>query len=123
MEWTVENRTDHVVVTTRGDFNVVDHRRMIEDILTRDFWRPGTAVLFDHRGMSFGGSGYAQMRAAAGNHQEHNRSIGGGRAAVVVSTLADYGRGRQFELMTDGVVDASMHIFLDPEEALAWLRG
>lgn len=31
MEWTVEGRTDHVVVTPRGTFNVAEHRRMVED--------------------------------------------------------------------------------------------
>ena len=121
MEWTVEDRTDHLVVTTRGAFNVAEHRRMVEDIVTRDFWRPGTAVLFDHRELSVGDSGYAQMMEARENHLEHNDRIGDGKAAIVMGTRADFGRGRQFELLADGRVDARLHVFLDPEEALAWL--
>lgn len=121
MEWTVEDRTDHVVVTTRGTFNVAEHRRMVEDIVSRAFWRPGAAVLFDHRELSFGDSGYAQMMEARENHLENNARIGDGKAAIVMGTRADFGRGRQFELLTDGRVDARLHVFLDPEEALVWL--
>jgi hypothetical protein len=121
MEWTVEDRTGHVVVTTRGVFSVAEHRRMVEDIVSRDFWRPGTAVLFDHRELSFGDSGYEEMRDAGENHLALNTRIGDGKAAVVMGTRADFGRGRQFELLTDGRVDARLHVFLDPEEALAWL--
>jgi hypothetical protein len=117
----VEHLTSHVVVTTRGAFDVAEHRRMVEDIVSRDFWRPGTAVLFDHRELSFGDSGYAQMREAGENHLANNDRIGDGKAAVVMGTRADFGRGRQFELLTDGRVDARVHIFLDPEEALVWL--
>lgn len=36
MEWTVEDPADHIVVTTRGVFNVAEHRRMLEDIVSRD---------------------------------------------------------------------------------------
>ncbi|HEX6372851.1 MAG TPA: hypothetical protein VF006_28270 [Longimicrobium sp.] len=121
MDWTVEDCTDHVVVTTRGAFDAAEHRRMVEDIVTRDFWRPGTAVLFDHRELSFGGSGYQQMLEARENHLAHNTDIGDGKAAVVMGSRADFGLGRQFELLTEGQVDARMHIFLDPVEALAWL--
>src|SRR5688500_8845663 len=114
MEWTVEDRSDHVVVTTRGTFDVAEHARMVEDIVTRDFWRPGTAVLFDHREMTFGDSGYAQMSEAAQNHRAHDVHIGDGKAAILVATLADFGRGRQFELLADGRVNARLHVFLDP---------
>ena len=121
MEWTVEDRSDHVVVTTRGVFTVAEHRRMVEDIVSRDFWRPGTAVLFDHRELSFGDSGYAQMLEARENHLENDTRIGGGKAAIVMGTRADFGRGRQFELLAAGRVEAQLHVFLDPDEALAWL--
>ena len=123
MEWTVDfgRAEEYVVVTTRGVFSPDGHRRMTEDIISRDEWRPGTAVLFDHRQLDFGASGFAIMQRAGENHREHDDRIGNGKAAVLVKTPADYGRGRQFQLLTEGRVGARLQIFLNEGEARRWL--
>jgi hypothetical protein len=123
MEWTVEHRAaqDCVVVATRGVFRLDDHLRMTQDIVSRDFWRPGTAVLFDHRELDFGETGFEAMKRAGENHIANDARIGPGKAAVLMRTLADYGRGRQFELLTEGRVGARVQIFLDEAQALRWL--
>lgn len=125
MHWTVELPDDHgmAVVTTRGTFNVADHRRMIEDIVSRPGWRPGTDVLFDHRQLSFGDADLKAMYLAGGNHLAYDDRIGSGRAAILMGSLSDYGRGRQFEMLTDERISARLCIFLDPAEALDWLAG
>lgn len=125
MEWTIGHGSsrDYLVVATRGAFSVDDHRRMIEDIISRDFWRPGMSVLFDHRELDFGDSGLAVMRQAAENHLARDICIGDGKAAILMKTLADYGRGRQFELLTEGQVGARLQIFRDEAQALHWLLG
>jgi hypothetical protein len=123
MEWTVERKPgqDFVTVATRGEFTLHDHLRMIGDVVSRDFWRPGTSVLFDHRELDFGETGLAAMRQASENHAANDDRIGRGKAAVLMRTQADYGRGRQFEMLTDGRVGARMQIFLDEAQALRWL--
>lgn len=125
MDWTIAHDPENgfVTVVTGGVFTVGDHTRMTEDVLSRDFWRPGTAVLFDHRELEFGAAGFAAMRQAAETHVEHDARIGHGKAAVVMKAPADFGRGRQFEMLTEGRVGATMRIFLDPAEAVAWLRS
>lgn len=122
MEWTVEQRPDFVVVTTQGPFDVNDHRRMVEDIVSRDFWHPGLSVFFDHRLLDFGWSGFSAIRQAVENHSANDERIGDGKAAILMKSLADYGRGRQFELLTEGQVGAKLRIFRDESEALRWLR-
>lgn len=123
MEWTVDDGPggEYVVVTTRGTFRVDDHARMVEDIVSRDFWHPGRSVLFDHRQLEFGDTGYPAMQRAAENHLSHDLCIGEGKAAILMRTLADYGRGRQFELLTDGQVGAQLQVFREEAEALRWL--
>ena len=123
MDWTVEEAggMGFVTVVTRGVFNVPDHLRMIEDILSRPSWVPGTPVLFDHRQLDFGDAGFRTMQEASANHLQNDARIGDGKAAVLMSSLVDYGRGRQFELLTDDKVSADLRIFLDEAEALAWL--
>lgn len=119
--WSTGRAQDFAVVATHGEFALHDHVGMIEDIVSRDFWRPGTAVLFDHRALDFVALGFAGMRTAAGNHVTHDDRIGGGRAALLMKTQADYGRGRPFELLTHGTVSATVQIFMDEADALRWL--
>ena len=125
MNWTVDlsGADEYAVVTTSGTFGVAAHLRMIEDIVSRPGWRPGTDVLFDHRGLSFDEADLRTMYQAGANHLMHDARIGSGKAAVLMRSLSDYGRGRQFELLTDDRVSASLCIFLDEAEALEWLAG
>ena len=125
MQWKVElpGTDGHAVVTTSGTFNVTDHLRMIEDIVSRPGWRPGTDVLFDHRGLSFGDADLRAMYEASTNHQRNDARIGSGKAAVLMRSLSDYGRARQFELLMADRASASVRVFLDEAEALDWLAG
>ena len=125
MQWSVElsGADGYAVVTTSGTFNVADHLRMIDDIVSRPGWRPGTDVLFDHRGLSFDDADLRAMYQAGANHLLNDARIGGGKAAILMRSLSDYGRGRQFELMTEGRVSANMCVFLDESEAVGWLAG
>ena len=125
MQWTVElsGADDHAKVTTSGTFNVADHLRMIEDIVSRPSWRPGTDVLFDHRNLSFDDADLSAMYQAATNHLRNDARIGSGKAAVLMRSLNDFGRGRQFEMMTDGRISATLRVFPVEAEALQWLAG
>jgi hypothetical protein len=125
MHWTVQlPETDgYAIVATSGTFEVDDHLRMIEDIVGRPGWRPGTDVLFDHRELSFDEANLLAMYQASTNHLRHDARIGDGRAAILVRSLVDYGRGRQFELMTADRVAATLCVFLDEAEAIDWLAG
>jgi hypothetical protein len=123
MDWTVDfgRAEQYVVVTTRGLFTPEDHRRMSEDIVSRADWRPGAAVLFDHRQLDFGDSGLAAMQRAGETHRDLDDRIGKGKAAVLMNTPVNYGRGRQFQLLTEGRVGARMQVFLNEAEAIRWL--
>ena len=125
MHWNVElsEADEYAIVTTSGTFNAADHLRMIEDIVSRPGWRPGTDVLFDHRGLSFGNANLADMYQASANHLLNDARIGSGKAAILMRSLSDYGRGRQFELLTADRVSATLCVFLDEAEALDWLAG
>jgi len=125
MHWTVELSAagKHAVVTTSGTFDPADHLRMIEDIVSHPAWRPGTDVLFDHRGLSFDEADLRAMYQAGTNHLANDARIGGGKAAVLVRSVSDFGRGRQFELLTADRISATLRVFMDPAEALDWLSG
>lgn len=123
MNWTVENieNQPYVRVVTGGDFSVGEQLKMIEDITSRDFWRPGTNVLFDHRKLDFGVTDINLIRQASDNHIKNDAKIGDGKAALLMKSLPDFARGRQFELLTESKVSAKLRIFKDEDEALQWL--
>lgn len=123
MNWTVDlsRNRGYAIVTTSGSFTVEGHLRMIEDIVTRPGWSPGTNVLFDHRGLSFDDADLRAMYQASTNHQLNDAQIGNGKAAILMRSLSDYGRGRQFEQLTADRTSATSRIFLDEAEALEWL--
>ncbi|HYH78269.1 MAG TPA: hypothetical protein VEX86_00680 [Longimicrobium sp.] len=125
MNWTVQlpETAGYAVVTTSGTFTAADHLRMVEDIVGRPGWRPGTDVLFDHRGLDFSDADLRAMYEAGTNHMGNDSRIGGGKAAILMRSLSDYGRGRQFELMMGDRISATLHVFLDEAEAVAWLAG
>src|SRR3712207_1854645 len=102
----------YAIVTTPGTVDGADPRRMIEDIVSRPGWRPGTDVLFDHRELSFDGTDLRAMYQAGANHLLNDARIGGGKAAILMRSLSDYGRGRQFELLMADRVSAMLCIFL-----------
>lgn len=123
MNWTVHKPEgkSYITVVTEDDFNLPDHQRMIEDIISRDFWKPGTDAFFDHRKLQFNSTGYYRMKEASEIHQKYEQQIGDGKAAILMKSLADFGRGRQFEMLIDNKASAKLRIFLDEKEALDWL--
>lgn len=124
MNWTIENIEDKhfVKVVTTGDFTAADHRRMTEDILSQKFWKPGMNVLFDHRNLNFGVTSVPLMKEIGNTHIENDARIGSGKAAILMKSVPDFARGRQFEIITEGKILAKLQIFLDEKKALAWLR-
>lgn len=123
MNWKVENREDKdfVKVATSGNFTIEDHEKMITDIVSRDFWTPGKDVFFDNRDLNFGQTSVEIMKRASENHQRYDKSIGNGKTAILMKSLVDFGRGRQFELLSSDNVSARLRIFMDEQDALNWL--
>jgi hypothetical protein len=123
MNWTIKNIADkHFIrVVTDGDFTAADHRRMTEDILSRKFWKPGTNIMFDHRNLNFGVTSVALMKEISSTHIENDARIGSGKAAILMKSVPDFVRGRQFEIITEGKITANLQVFLDEKKALAWL--
>jgi hypothetical protein len=123
MDWTFEfdAQQGYVLIVTRGDFNLADHRTMVESLLSNPQWRSGTATLFDHRQVRFGDIGFNEMLEAKSIHVSNDTRIGNGKSASLMRSDADFGLGRQFQHLTGGRVSAQVRIFLNEAEAVAWL--
>jgi hypothetical protein len=125
MNWTIEyiKNPNFVKIVTEGDFSVSDHLEMIKDITSQKFWKPGTDTFFDNRKLEFNETTVELMKKVSENHKEYEAQIGDGKAAILMKSLEDYLRGRQFALLTSPQASAKMNIFMDEAEALKWLTS
>lgn len=125
MNWTIEyiKNRNFVKIITEGDFTISDHVAMIEDIVSQKFWKPGMDAFFDHRKLEFNETNIEFMKKVSENHRRYEKQIGNGKAVILMKSLEDYLRGRQFELLTSHHASAKVNIFMDEDKALKWLAS
>lgn len=123
MNWTIEYNKEHnyVKIVTEGNFTLGDHLEMVKDIISQKFWKPGMDAFFDHRKLDFNETTVELMKKVSENHKKYEMQIGNGKAAILMRSLEDYLRGRQFELLTSGQASAKLNIFMDEDKAVKWL--
>lgn len=123
MFWTIEYVNDRhfVRVVATGSYNMDDHLRMLEEVVTRDFWKPGMNWLLNESNLTYRGTSLEQLREAAALRVKMDARIGAGKTAVVMGTLTDFARARQYELITSGKISAKIDIFKDEDKAIRWL--
>lgn len=123
MYWSVEYVKDcrFVRVVVKGIYNIDDHMGMLEDIVTRDFWKPGMNLLIDDSRLDFRQTNLEQLREAGKKRIKLDARVGGGKTAVLVGSLTDFARVRQYELITSGKVSTKMDVFKDENKAVEWL--
>jgi hypothetical protein len=123
MTWTIEYMKDRhfVRVMVRGIYNIDDHVRMLDDIASRAFFEPGMNLLIDDTALDLRQTNLEQLRAAGRKRIELDALIGDGKTAVLVGSLTDLARARQFQLMTSGKVSGKMDVFKDEDKAVEWL--
>ena len=123
MEWEIEfiKARNYVRVIRKGAFSIQKHSNFLEDIVSQEFWKPGTPVLVDYRKADFSRIDFNQVGQALSNLQRISKQFGNSRIAMLMQSMADFGTGRQFELMADGTMDLEMRVFLNEKEALEWL--
>jgi hypothetical protein len=123
MYWTVEyvKERPFVRVVAAGIYDIDAHMRMLEDVVAREFWKPGMNLLVDDSELDFSRTSLEQLREAGQKRIEFDALIGNGKTAVLVNSLVNFGRARQFELITTGKVSAKIDVFKTEAEAVRWL--
>lgn len=122
MDYEIEFGSDGVVrIRTSGVADLDGFRRYLAELIEDPRWRPGTPTLVDHRELALealSSHEVATLSRAIGSLADR---LGGGRNATVVSGTLDFGLARMWEIQTDDQVASSLRVFLDPDEALAWV--
>lgn len=123
MKWEIKYVEDkkYVRITTEGIYNPVEHLQMMEDLLSADFWKPGTAVLLDNRQLDYSEAQLKDLEKSSHDMLVNNDLIGHSKIAFLIKSKEAYEVVREFELITEEEVSAWMHIFLDENQAIRWL--
>jgi len=123
VDWTVELDAEArcVRVATHGVFDPAGPARMIEDVISSPFFRPGMPTLFDHRALDLSGVSYESIQRATRAHLRKSDRLGGGRVAILVGSASDFASARQYEMLIEGRADFPVQCFLDPEAAHTWV--
>lgn len=123
MKWTVEytEKLKYVRVNIKDEFNVQEHLKMIEDIVSQKFWCPGMPILFDGRAVYLGNTDFNTVMQASRNQILYDEQLGNGKNALLMKSAADFGIGRQYEMITEEKISAKIHVFLDEQQAIRWL--
>ena len=113
MNWSVEYIRDknYIRIAAAGFFTAEGQLQMMKDIIARDYWQAGMNILCDFRNLEFDADSLDAIRKVSVNRQKLEARIGNGKSALVMKSLADYARGRQYQLLTESKVSARMQVF------------
>ena len=125
MKWTIENfeEQNFVRVSLEGDFSVKDVSKTLEDLFSKEYWKPGKPVLFDDTKLNLTGTSLETIREGSQIYFENSSRYADSKIAVLAASLTDFARGRQFELITGNKIKSNIRIFLKEEEAIDWLTS
>ena len=125
MLWEIEHLKDqnYVTVIIEGEFNLADNLKLLENIISVEYWQPGMNLLFDSRKIDLIKSDVDELREAGKNMAAFNNQLGSGKVAVLMATVYNFGKGRQFEMLAEKKISVGIKIFMDENQALDWLAG
>lgn len=112
----------HIRLMIRGNLTSVSFHAMILDLVSNELWKPGNSVLLDYRTIDFAAAtNYPLMLTMCDFVVRYNEKLGSARIALLVNSVADFGCGRQLELLTVNRASSEIRAFREEENALRWL--
>ena len=123
MNWTIESHhdPDFVRINTAGTANVIDCERMVNDILSQDFWRTGAPLLINCLELDVRDIRYDDVDQSGMIFRSRRLDFGSCRMAIIALPGLNYGVSRQFKSVTEGRTSINIQIFLDESAAIEWL--
>jgi len=125
MKLTLEHIENHYFVTVTADaaFTNKDFVKVLEDIFSLEYWKPGMCVLFDNRKLDLRETSFENVKTAVEDFVKSNERFGDGKIAFLMKKGSDYGQGRQFQIMTEEKTSTNLQIFVNKEVAIRWLSA
>ena len=103
MKWDIENieKSGFIKVRLHGCFSLDEMRQALKDLFSRQYWKPGKPILFDDTGLDLTGVDLDEIRVSSQIYLDYSSDYDGSKIAVLAGSVADFARGRQFELLRE----------------------
>lgn len=125
MDWTIQFGLDDpaaVTVTLSGRAELPDFRRMLDELVEHEGFRPGTPILFDDTALDATEFPNHQIRALGEHFADLGDRLGPSPTAIVVGDQLTFGLARMFEHYAS-LAPARVRVFSVRDEAVAWLSA
>lgn len=123
MQFTIEHRENHFLLTVTGAINTGAMVDMITSLLAHDAWQPGTPVLVDESAMDASEATVTNVREIAQACSQGSEQLGRARIAIVVARDMEYGMNRMWMAFVDGKWQVQCNVFRSEEDARAWISS
>lgn len=124
MDWKIEHieNENYIKITLIGLFTIADHNEFFTKLLSSDFWKPGTNLLFNGRNLDFTSLNSTLIRGISDYFQSISEQLGKNKIALLASSSLGYGFGRQFQMLSENKVQSEIRVFRVEREAAEWLN-
>lgn len=125
MDWKIElnDENEYILITTDGQFTLEEQKKMFQDLCGFQKFSPDLPILFDNRKIIMKGTDVEIMRKSVSVVQNFIKSHKIKRLAGMVEEGVNFGRGRQFEILTEVAGGYGFRLFKDESLAVQWLKG
>jgi hypothetical protein len=123
VDWTIEisHDPDLIRIKAAGLATVAECERMVNDVLSRDFWQSGTPLLINCLKVDVRELRYDDVDRSGQILQRHSDDFGHCRIAIISRPGFGYGVSRQFKVLTELKTKINVEIFYNEADAVAWL--
>lgn len=122
MEYTIEGEAGSTLaIHVIGPVDVHDFLGLLDAVVASPHWLPGKHVLVDCRDADFSMVLVLDVHTMVKAFRQLDAQIGRGRMVLVVASSVEYGLVRMFQQLLHGQVKLEIAVFLQLDDARAWL--
>ena len=125
MDWMIEWLPNQSVlrVDLKGDFNVDDFHRMVEEVCARGESSGFSSILFDDTKLDLSRASSLELMDVSDMFLVNNSSFAFRRIAILVGSSSDFELAGNFAKVTQPSSQAKWSVFMDEGEAIDWLAS
>lgn len=123
MKWNIEfdELNGFVRAYQSGDFSLDDQAAFLSDIVSSPRWQFGTPLMIDFCHLLVDDIFYSEVSSVSHMMATLTAQLGPGKIALLCEDEAQFGLGRQFQMMAEGSVGREIRVYRDEAAAIKFL--
>ena len=121
MEYQILQHEGFIEVLTVGDADISVFREYVQEVISLDEWKPGTALLCNHTNLNASPITVGEVHELASMAATSRAELGRCRLASLVGRDLEFGLARMWEVFVENKWDGETGVFRERAEAINWL--